>query len=63
MRASNLCELLGKAAQALALLCLVAYFALLAHKAFLDIGALLAAHPHQFWVALGRHLLRNLGGG
>ena len=56
-------RLLSKAAQAVALLCLLAYAFLLAHKAVIDVGALLAANPQDFWVAFGRHLIRNLGGG
>ena len=47
----------------IALLCLLAYFVLLARKAFIDVAALLAANPDTFWVALGRHFLRSLGGG
>ena len=63
MRAATLSAFLGKTAQVIALLCLLAYFLLLVHKAFIDISALLAAHPGNFLVALGRHFLRNLGGG
>ena len=43
--------------------CLAAYFALLAHKGYLDVTAVAQQHPDDFWRALGRHLLRNLGGG
>jgi hypothetical protein len=63
MTVPNVSTLLGRAAQLIALLSLLAYFLLLAHKAFIDVSALLAAHPGNFWVALGRHFLRNLGGG
>ena len=63
MRTAGVPGLISKAAQVLAFVGLLAYFLLLAHKAFVDIGALLASHPGDFWVALGRHLLRNLGGG
>ena len=63
MRTGKRASPLSRAGQALALACLVAYGLLLADKAFSDVGALLAAHPDNFWVALGRHLLRNLGGG
>jgi hypothetical protein len=59
----SLSDLLKTAAQVLAVFCIVAYFALLGHKAFVDISALAKAYPGDFWAALGRHLLRNLGGG
>ena len=63
MRLANVSALLRRAAQLIAILALLAYFFLLAHKAFIDVSALLAAHPGDFWVALGRHFLRSLGGG
>ena len=50
------------AGRVVAVLCLAGYFALLAHKAFADVAAVASAHPDDFWKALGRHLLRNLGG-
>jgi hypothetical protein len=59
----GLADLARTALQALAAFCLVAYFALLGHKGFVDIAALATNYPADFWAALGRHLLRNLGGG
>lgn len=57
-------DLFATAMQVVAALCLVAYFVLLGHKASIDILALLKEHPGgDFWAALGRHLLRSLGGG
>lgn len=57
-------DLFKTAMQIVAALCLAAYFALLAHKAFVDITALAIQYPGEsFWPALGGHLLRNLGGG
>jgi hypothetical protein len=51
-------------AQVLAVTLLIAYIALLAHKGSKDLSALAAAHPgSDFWPALGRHILRILGGG
>ena len=64
MRPIPLAEALGRAAQVAAVVALVAYFALLLHKGALDIGALREAHSgSEFWRALGRHILRILGGG
>jgi len=63
MSVRSVSTLLSKAAQMLALFCLLAYFLRLAHKAFIHISALLISHPDNFWVALGRYFLRNLGGG
>jgi hypothetical protein len=52
------------AGQILAVTLLVAYAALLLHKGAIDLTALAQAHPGaDFWPALGRHLLRVLGGG
>jgi len=35
-----------------------------AHKAIVDLSALAQRYPgSEFWPALGRYLLRNLGGG
>jgi hypothetical protein len=52
------------ALQVFAVLCLAAYFALIVHKASFDISTLARQYPgSDFWVAMGRHLLRNLGGG
>jgi hypothetical protein len=57
-------ELIKTAMQILALLCLAAYFSLLFHKAFLDLPTLARQYAgSDFWPALGRHFLRNLGGG
>ena len=55
---------LAKGMQVLAVLCIAAYFAMLAHKASADITLLASRYEgSEFWRALGRHLLRNLGGG
>ena len=51
------------AGRVVAVSCLAAYFVLLAHKAWLDVTAVAEQYPDDFWKALGRHLLRNLGGG
>lgn len=52
------------AMQVCAILCLVAYFGLLAYKGRVDISTLAEQYPgSDFWPALGRHLIRNLGGG
>jgi hypothetical protein len=64
MQKRNFTELIKTALQILALLCLAAYFGLLFHKAFLDISSLAKQYlGSDFWPALGRHFLRNLGGG
>ena len=50
--------------QVLAFVALLAYFGLLLHKGVKDMAALAEAHPgSDFWPALGRHVLRILGGG
>lgn len=50
--------------QVFAILCLIAYFVLLAYKGTADFSALAQMYPgDEFWPALGRHLIRNLGGG
>jgi hypothetical protein len=50
--------------QVVAVIALGAYFALLLHKGFIDMAALIAAYPgSEFWPALGRHVVRILGGG
>lgn len=56
---------LGKTAmQVFAVLCLIAYFVLLAYKGNADFSALAEQYQGKdFWLALGRHLIRNLGGG
>lgn len=52
------------AMQVVAVLCIVAYFVVLAHKGSADIMMLASRYEgSEFWRALGRHLLRNLGGG
>jgi hypothetical protein len=57
-------DVVKTAFQVFAVLCLVAFFAMLFHKAALDISTLVRQFPgSEFWTALGRHLLRNLGGG
>jgi hypothetical protein len=49
--------------QVFAVVLLLAFFGLLLHKGSKDLAALLEAHPGDFWSALGRHILRILGGG
>jgi hypothetical protein len=52
------------ALQVLAVLCLIALFSVIAHKAFADIMSLARQHSGgDFWGALLRHALRNLAGG
>jgi len=64
MRTLAKTEFLKTAGQVLAVTALFAYFILLLHKGWIDIAALSAAHPgSEFWPALGRHVLRVLGGG
>ena len=49
--------------QILAVLGLILIAATVAHKGFVDISALAAKHSGQeFWLALAKHILRNLGG-
>lgn len=57
-------EFFKSALQVLAILCLIALYSMVAHKAFADI-ALLAQQSSggDFWAALARHVLRNLVGG
>ena len=64
MPQGNLADLGKTAMQVFAVLCLVAYFVLLAYKGSIDFSALAQKYPgDEFWPALGRHLIRNLGGG
>ena len=57
-------QLFKTALQAVAVLCLVALFAMLLHKAFADVSALAQRHSgSDFWAALARQVLRNLAGG
>jgi hypothetical protein len=64
LRGRTLADRFQTAMQVLAGLCLLGYFALLAHKASADITALAVQYSgREFWIALGRHLIRNLGGG
>lgn len=64
MRQKTPIDLFQTAMQIVAMLCIAAYFVLLAHKAFVDVSALAIQYPGEgFWPALGRHLIRNLGGG
>jgi len=64
MSRRNCVELLKSVMQFLAILCLIAFFAMVVHKATVDVSALAQRYPgSEFWPALGRHLLRNLGGG
>jgi hypothetical protein len=64
MKTQGLRSRLYTVAQVCAAILLIAYVAMLAHKGTKDISALAAAHPgSEFWRALGRHILRILGGG
>jgi len=57
-------ELFKTVMQVLAILCLIAIFAVIGHKAVVDLSALAERYPgSDFWPALGRYLLRNLGAG
>jgi hypothetical protein len=57
-------ELFKSALQVLAILCLIALFSMVAHKALADIAVLAQQHSAgDFWAALARHVLRNLAGG
>ena len=57
-------QLFKSALQVLAILCLIALFSMVAHKAFADITVLAQQHSGgDFWAALARHVLRNLAGG
>ena len=52
------------ALQLLAILCLIALFSMVLHKAFADLSALAQQHSGaDFWAAVARHVLRNLAGG
>ena len=63
-RRRSAADLFKTAMQVVAVLSLVAYFALLAHKGSTDILSLAERYSGAaFWAALGRHLIRNLGGG
>jgi hypothetical protein len=57
-------EFFKSALQVLAILCLIALFSMIAHKAFADIALLMQQHSGgDFWAALARRVLRNLAGG
>ena len=57
-------ELFKSALQVLAILCLIALFSMISHKAFVDITVLAQQHSGgEFWAALARYVLRNLAGG
>ena len=57
-------ELFKSVLQILAILCLMAWFSMVAHKAFTDIAVLAEQHSGgDFWAALARYALRNLAGG
>jgi hypothetical protein len=50
--------------QALAILLLVLMLSVILHKGFADVSALAQKHSGlEFWRALGRYLLANLGAG
>jgi hypothetical protein len=51
------------ALQLVAILCLIALFSMVLHKATVDLSALAQQHSGiDFWAALARHILRNLAG-
>ena len=51
------------AMQIVGILCLMGLFAVIFHKAFVDISLVWQQHSgSDFWVALGRYLFRNLAG-
>jgi len=57
-------EFFKSALQVLAMLCLIALYSMVAHKAFADIALLAQQHSGGCLVgALARHVLRNLVGG
>ena len=57
-------EFFKSALQVLAILCGIALFSMIAHKAFVDIARLAQQHSGgDFWAALARLVLRNLAGG
>lgn len=56
-------ELFKTALQVVGILCLMGLFAMIFHKAFVDISVVWQQHSGgDFWVALGRYLFRNLAG-
>ena len=55
---------LGWVLQKAAVLFLVVMCTMILHKGVVDISGLAAKHSgKEFWVALGRYLIGNLGGG
>jgi hypothetical protein len=56
-------ERLQTVGQVVAVVLLLVYLGVLLHKGARDLTVLADAHPQDFWRALGRHLLRILGGG
>ena len=51
----------GSVLQILAMLCAIAYFSMLLHKAWSDLSRLAIKYPGEdFWRALGRYLMANL---
>ena len=64
MRRRSIADHFKTAGQVVAVILLVAYLVLLLHKGSIDFSALATAHPGaEFWPAVGRHLIRMLGGG
>jgi hypothetical protein len=56
-------EHIKTALQVVGILCLMGLFAMIFHKAFVDISVVWQQHSGgDFWVALGRYLFRNLAG-
>jgi hypothetical protein len=50
--------------QAVAIVCLAALCAMIAHKGYADVSLLAPKHSAiEFWVAFGRYLIANIAGG
>jgi hypothetical protein len=50
--------------QVLAILCIVALASVILYKGFADVWVLAQKHSGgEFWLALGRYVMRNLAGG
>jgi hypothetical protein len=57
-------NLFKTAVQLFAIVCLIALFSMVFHKAFADLSVLAQQHSGaDFWAAVARHVLRNLAGG
>jgi len=50
--------------QILAVFCAIVIWAMILHKGSADVSALAQKHSgEEFWIALAKYFLRNLGGG